>query len=191
MISIRLVVLIVWTAYWIYSIAAAITTRMHVKIIARGETVLDRLIQNALMIIALYLIYSPYVGYLSVHILPNCLLVQALGCTVVIMSLFFADWSRRVLACNWSSAVQSVEKQKLVQHGPYRYIRHPIYTGVIGAFFGTLLVQGTLASLIALVCIVVKYILKINKEEQFLFTLFGPQYRLYKSKTWGILPFVY
>lgn len=191
MISLNSLVLVIWTVYWMYSIVAAITTRMRVKKMARGETLLDRLIQNALMIIALYLIYSPYVGCLSVHIFPENLLASVLGCTIVVASLFFADWARRILASNWSSAVQLVENQQLVEHGPYKHIRHPIYIGVTSAFFGIFLVQGTLASFVAFVFILIKYALKINKEEQFLLGHFGTQYSLYQSRTWAMLPLVY
>lgn len=191
MITINELVIIIWAAYWLYSIAAAITTRMSVKKIARGETLLERVIQNGLMVVALYFIYSPYLGFLAARIIPEYAVLMIFGCILVMGSLFFADWSRRILAANWSSAVQSVENQKLVQHGPYRFIRHPIYTGVTVAFLGTFFVQGTLASLVALLCIAIKYALKIRKEEQFLHTLFGTQYTTYKNDTWAMLPFLY
>lgn len=191
MLTINAFALIVWAVYWAWSIAAAITTRRQVKKIAQGETTFDRVIQNGLMFIASYLIFSPYVGYLAMRIIPAYHWLMIFGFLLVTGSLFFADWSRRVLARNWSSAVQSVEDQKLVQHGPYRFIRHPIYAGITGAFLGTFFVQGSLASLIALVLLVVKYILKIRKEEQFLQVLFGLQYTLYKNNTWAMIPFVY
>lgn len=184
-------ILIIWTIYWVYSIAAAFITRIQVKRVRLGETFFDRLIQNTLMIIALYLIYIPQAGLLSKRMFSEYSWVYIVGLFIVIVSLFFADCSRRILAYNWSSAVQLVENQKLVTHGPYKFIRHPIYTGVTCAFFGTFLAQGTLASLIALVCMVVKYALKIKKEEHFLQALFGPQYALYKNKTWAMLPFFY
>lgn len=191
MFTINTFVILIWAIYWLYSVAAAIRTRTQIKKIARGESFADRLIQNGLMLAAMYLIYSPYLGYLATKIIPECYWLSIFGCTLVVALLLFADWSRRILAHNWSSAVQSVENQKLVQYGPYRYIRHPIYSGVLGAFLGTFLVQGTLAAWIAVICILIKYVLKIRREELFLKELFGMDYKLYKAKTWAMLPFIY
>lgn len=191
MLTINTCVLAVWAVYWAWSIAAAIKTRTKIKKIASGETILDQLMQNVLMFTALYLIYSPYIGCLAMRILPAYTWLMVVGGVLVVGALVFADWARRVLACNWSSAVQWVENQQLVQCGPYAVIRHPIYTGMIVAFVATFFVQGTLASLIALVLLIIKYILKIRKEEQFLQSLFDSSYRLYKNNTWAMIPFIY
>ncbi len=184
-------VIVLWIAYWIFSIALAVTVRMGVKKVARGESFIDRVLQNILMMVALYLIYSPYLFFLSHRVIPAFNWLMIVGCCTVAGSLTFALWAMITMKTSWSSSVQSVQRQELVKTGPFTYIRHPIYAGVTGAFWGTMLVQGSLASLVAIVCIIIKYVLKIKHEEQFLLQLFGQQYADYQRKTWKMIPFIY
>lgn len=136
--------MIAWTIYWIFSIVSAILTRIQVKVITRGETILERFVQNELMITALYLIYSPYLGVSAIRIIPAYFSVMIFGCIILISSLVFAYWARCILAGNRSSAVQSVENQNLVTQGPYKFIRHPIYTGIIEHFWEHFLCKAQL-----------------------------------------------
>jgi protein-S-isoprenylcysteine O-methyltransferase Ste14 len=184
-------VIVLWVVYWISSVTLAVTIRMGVKKVARGESFVDRVLQNILMVVALYLIYSPYLFFLSHRVILASNWVMIIGCCMVAGALAFAVWAMITMRGNWSSAVQSVQRQELVKTGPFTYVRHPIYAGVTGAFLGTMLVQGSLASLVALVCIIIKYVLKIKHEEQFLLQLFGQQYADYQRKTWKMIPFIY
>jgi protein-S-isoprenylcysteine O-methyltransferase len=81
---------------------------------------------------------------------------------------------------------------KVIDTGPYRYIRHPSYTGVLAAFLGFALYLGNLASLVALMTAVTFVFLhRIRIEEQVLQSALGEPYVEYMSRTKRLIPFVY
>jgi hypothetical protein len=63
-------VIVLWVVYWISSVTLAVIIRMGVKKVARGESFVDRFLQNILMVVALYLIYSPYLFFFSHRVIP-------------------------------------------------------------------------------------------------------------------------
>jgi protein-S-isoprenylcysteine O-methyltransferase Ste14 len=112
-----------------------------------------------------------------------------LGASILLLSLSFAIWARITLGRNWSGAIQKVEEQRLIRNGPYRYIRHPIYTGFVCGFCGTFITLG--ASLLGFIIILISYIAKIIIEENFLVTEFGDEYREYMNESWALIPFIF
>ena len=76
------------------------------------------------------------------------LLSPALGAMLLFTGLTLTVWARWHLGRNWSSAVAVKEGHTLVRSGPYRAVRHPIYTGLVLALPGTALAQyGALSAL--------------------------------------------
>ena len=84
-----------------------------------------------------------------------------------------------------------VEGQRLIHSGPYKYIRNPIYTGIVLGFFGTFVSFGTLASLLGFCIILIAYIAKIRKEQKFLIIGFEEEYRVYIKKSWALIPYIF
>jgi protein-S-isoprenylcysteine O-methyltransferase len=85
-----------------------------------------------------------------------------------------------------------LEKHRLIQSGPYRFIRHPTYTGVLAAATGLTLNGGNLLSLLVIlipIFIVVRW--RIQIEEAVLVEAFGDEYRNYLRRTWRLLPGIY
>lgn len=78
--------------------------------------------------------------------------------------------------------------QELVRSGPYRLVRHPIYTAMLGLYAGTALVSGELHALLALGIVVAAYVRKTSLEERTLGELFGTDYQAYRRDTWALLP---
>jgi protein-S-isoprenylcysteine O-methyltransferase Ste14 len=68
---------------------------------------------------------------------PHSLALDAAGLAVTVLGVVFAIWLRVTLGRNWSSVPQVKEQHDLVVKGPYRIVRHPIYTGLILAVAGT------------------------------------------------------
>ncbi|MBU2703722.1 protein-S-isoprenylcysteine O-methyltransferase Ste14 [Sporomusaceae bacterium BoRhaA] len=102
--------------------------------------------------------------------------IKIIGFLLLFLSLAFSVWARVILGKNWSGVIQKVQGQRLITKGPYRYIRNPIYNGIIGGFIGTFIIVGTLASLLGMLIIIVTYILKTIKKERFLVESFGEAY---------------
>jgi protein-S-isoprenylcysteine O-methyltransferase Ste14 len=110
------------------------------------------------------------------------------GLILTIIGLAFAAWARDVLGRNWSGRVIIQVNHQLITAGPYAYVRHPLYTGLIAAFAGTALVSGDYGSLLGFIIAVNIFRLKAHREEQLLESEFGATYSIYRAHTGGILP---
>ena len=86
-------------------------------------------------------------------------------------------------------AIQS--NQKVVDSGPYRYIRHPSYTGALLTQVGIGLALGNWAGLLALMlCMAIAYSYRISVEERTLTAALGEPYKQYMLRTRRIIPFL-
>jgi protein-S-isoprenylcysteine O-methyltransferase Ste14 len=122
------------------------------------------------------------------RIWPDNSVLPWLGVAVQVLSLFVAIWARRELGRHWSGEVTLKVGHELIRAGPYRRIRHPIYTGAIGMYIGPALVCGRLEGPIALALVATAYARKIRQEECLLETEFGTAYADYKRESWALIP---
>jgi protein-S-isoprenylcysteine O-methyltransferase Ste14 len=82
--------------------------------------------------------------------------------------------------------------QMLVTHGPYNYVRHPLYTAAFFWSAGLSLLLGSLWGIALLIVIFLPaVVIRIREEEAMLIDEFGEEYRSYASRTWKLLPYVY
>ena len=112
---------------------------------------------------------------------PIGLAVQASFCALAL-------WARRHLGRNWSGRIEIKRNHELVRSGPYRLLRHPIYTAMLGMCVGTALVDGQAHALVGVAIVAVAYIRKIRMEEATLHEAFGAEYDKYRLGTWGFVP---
>jgi protein-S-isoprenylcysteine O-methyltransferase Ste14 len=91
--------------------------------------------------------------------------LPALGTILVFLGLLFALWARAHLGRNWSGAVTVKKGHTLITSGPYRWVRHPIYSGVLLALFGTALAIGEARGFIATALILIGFVIKLMVEE--------------------------
>ena len=105
---------------------------------------------------------------LMLRVWPRSLSLYWLGVALVAAGLAFAVWARVHLGRNWSGSVTVKEAHELIRTGPYGYVRHPIYTGLIAAMLGTVIASGTVRALLALVIVVVSLLRKLRTEEAFM-----------------------
>jgi protein-S-isoprenylcysteine O-methyltransferase Ste14 len=97
-------------------------------------------------------------------------------------------WARFILGSNWSANVTIKVAHELIRTGPYRFVRHPIYTGVILAAVGTAIALDQWRGVIAVLLLWVSFTIKRLKEEQFMRQTFGDQYIEYSRNTGAIFP---
>jgi protein-S-isoprenylcysteine O-methyltransferase Ste14 len=81
--------------------------------------------------------------------------------------------------------------QHVVDTGPYRWIRHPSYTGSLLTIAGFLLCATNRAALVGIVPVLVGMLYRIRVEERALSAELGDAYRSYAARTKGLVPFVY
>ncbi len=116
--------------------------------------------------------------------------LEALGIAVCVCGLAFAVWARLHLGRNWGQPMTLKEGHELVTTGPYSYVRHPIYSGILLAMAGSALVTGVLP-LAALVLIGTYFVVSARTEEKIMGQQFPGQYPEYKRRTKALLPFVW
>ncbi len=102
----------------------------------------------------------------------------------------FAIWARRHLGKNWGMPRSQKENPDLITTGPYTYVRHPIYTGVLLAILGSILASD-LRGLILFVIVAAYFVYSAKTEERYMTEKFPQQYPSYKAQTKMIVPFVY
>jgi len=93
----------------------------------------------------------------------------------------------------WAGVVLCVtvkEGHELIERGPYRLVRHPIYTGLIAMFLGTVIVLGHVAGIAGLVLVFVSFWIKLRDEERIMLKQFPDQYAAYQLRAKRIIPFI-
>lgn len=117
--------------------------------------------------------------------------VQPFGIVLTIIGLVIAIVARKTLADNWSADVELKKDHKLITEGVYKYVRHPIYTGIILMGIGTILVMQTIYSIIFYLAMIIFLTYKLKKEEKLLLQHFPNDYPGYMKKTKALIPFIY
>ena len=173
-----------WLIYW------ALSAR-NVKADQWRESFTSQLVHKAPALLAAVLLAAPgeLPRVLNRRFIPDdgpltlAPLVPATG-------LGFAAWARRHLGRNWSASVVVKEDHALIRTGPYRYVRHPIYTGDPARVLGTALAIGEWRALIAVPLAVLSFVLKSRAEEGRMRETF-PAIWEYERHTAALVPFVY
>ena len=109
---------------------------------------------------------------------------------VVILGLGFTICARIALGGNWSATVTVKHGHEIVRSGPYRWLRHPIYTGLLLAFVGCAVALGEWRGIVAVAIVWAALWRKLRLEERWLTEEFGARYSDYRRETWALIPFV-
>ena len=103
----------------------------------------------------------------------------------------FAWWARIHLGRLWSAMITLQEGHRLVDTGPYRLVRHPIYTGLLGAAWAFAVLSGAPASLLGAVMLTAQMSWKARREEAFLRQQLGAaEYDAYAGRVPMLIPFL-
>ena len=115
-----------------------------------------------------------------------------LGIALMLVGLPFRWWAIHVLARFFTVDVNIRPDHQLIRSGPYRWLRHPSYTGALLTFYGFALGLGNWLSLLAVVVpVTLAFLWRIRIEERVLATAFPEQYPAYAGATKRLIPFVW
>ena len=114
-----------------------------------------------------------------------------IGAVISALGVAFAIWARKTLGDNWSANVTLKKEHELIQSGPYKIVRHPIYTGFELCFLGAAITIGQAKGFVALLIIFIAHNLKIAMEEKLMHQQFGERYVLYSKRVKKLVPFIY
>lgn len=118
---------------------------------------------------------------------------QLVGFIILILGICTCVIARKELGTNWADSAEYQIKAKhvLITSGVYRYIRHPIYTGLFLAYTGGEIVAQSYLFLIAIVFFFLRGSLWAKREEKILGKHFGDAYILYMKRTKMFIPYIW
>ena len=177
---------------WIVFITVWLLAAVSTKRTVYRESPAQRLRYWVLLVIAyLLLLYGRELPYpLNLQVIPRATPIAFGAAFLCVAGLAFALWARLTLGRNWSGVVALKEAHNLVEHGPYRFVRHPIYTGMLIMFFATALVQSHVAGFVGVLLMFASFWIKLDREERLMLQQFPERYAAYQQSVKRIIPFV-
>jgi protein-S-isoprenylcysteine O-methyltransferase Ste14 len=124
-------------------------------------------------------------GSLAVHSVA----LEAIGAAVFACGIAIAIWARVHLGRNWGMPMTEKAEPELVTSGPYRFVRHPIYSGLLVGVLGTAIATNAIGLIIVVVLGAYLYY-AASVEEKNLAAAFPTTYPAYKARTKMLIPFV-
>ena len=175
----------IWGVYWLISAS-------NVKPAVRVEDAGSRATHVIPLAVAGILLGSPNLpaSWLYARFVEWTPLTYFCGAALAAFGLAFAIWARWVLGRNWSGTVTLKQDHELIRSGPYRWVRHPIYSGLLLGILGTAIALAQWRGLLALAIVFVAFWGKLRREERWLGENFGAEYATYRSEVAALIPFV-
>jgi protein-S-isoprenylcysteine O-methyltransferase Ste14 len=174
----RVAIYIAWGVFWVYWLASAIGVKKR----SGGRRLGARIPIIVLAVVAtrVFSLHS-----LAVHS-PA---LKAAGVILLGTGLGLAIWARVHLGRNWGTPMTQKAEPELVTSGPYRFVRHPIYSGILLGFAGTALATNGYWLIIFGVCLIY-FLYSARVEEGIMSSAFPREYPSYRARTKMLIPFV-
>ena len=123
---------------------------------------------------------------------PLALAAGGLAIVAAVGAVWLVTKAVKTLGKEWSITARLVEGHTLAMSGPYAYVRHPIYTGMLGMLVATgLAVSHWIALLAALIVFLIGTIIRVRSEEKLLRSAFGEEFENYARDVPAIIPGLY
>jgi protein-S-isoprenylcysteine O-methyltransferase Ste14 len=186
-VNFRQLLLGMWLAWMLYWLVSSLTAKAN----QRRESPGSRLSHVLPLLIGVCLIVWPQVNipWLSDPLLPDVPARFWLAVALVALGLGFTVWARVHLGRNWSGTVTQKQGHELIRSGPYAYVRHPIYTGLLTALLGSAIALGELRGFLGVAIVLAAFWRKLRIEEGFMRELFPGQYERYMAEVPALVPF--
>lgn len=175
-----------WYALGVYWAVSA----LRVKPTKVKEGAGGRLLHTGVMALTFLLLASHRldVGFLAWRFVPESSSLRDFGIFLTFVGAAIAIWARYCLGQYWSARVTLKIDHRLIRSGPYAYVRHPLYSGLLLAMAGTALVVGEWRAVIAVLVALIEFSRKASKEEALLTTEFNDDYQEYRKQAGFLTP---
>ena len=178
---VELVFAVGWAAFWVYWLVAAFSTK-------RGRVAWSRELRIRVVLVVLVIVLARLGAFRS-HRTNTDPWLAAIGLALFALGLGFAVWARLHIGRNWGTPMTQKNEPELVTSGPYRLVRHPIYSGILLAAVGTAVALNWVwLTVVGLAGIY--FIYSATVEERYLSRQFPDEYQAYKRSTKMLVPFV-
>jgi protein-S-isoprenylcysteine O-methyltransferase Ste14 len=179
--AVELVFVVGWGAFWLYWLLAAFSMK-------RGRMPWSRELRIRVVIVGIAIVLVRLGAFRGQRVNTD-LWVAGIGLVLFALGLGFAIWARLHLGRNWGTPMTQKFEPELVTSGPYRLVRHPIYSGILVAGIGTVVALSWLwITVVALAGIYFVY--SAGVEERYLTDEFPDDYPAYKRSTKMLIPFI-
>jgi len=128
---------------------------------------------------------------LETRFIPNTMTAGCSGLGICLLGLALAIWSRNTLGRNWSSVVMLKKEHELVERGPYRFVRHPIYLAIFLMSMGTAVAFGRLGCWLGVLLLFWGFWIRLKQEEALLTRNFPAEYPGYMKRVKALVPYVF
>jgi protein-S-isoprenylcysteine O-methyltransferase Ste14 len=177
--ALQIAIAIAWVIFWVGWLVAAVGAK-------RGKGGKRQIPLRGLSAIAVVLLFRLVRGgSLEVH----SLVLGVVGVVLFAMGIALAVWARVYLGRNWGMPTTQKDDPELVTTGPYRFVRHPIYTGILLGGLGTALATN-LIGVIIVVILGAYFYYSATVEEKNLTVTFPTAYPAYRASTKMLIPFI-
>lgn len=180
--AVNSVLWLLWLAYWLVA-ARFVSARKFTE----GRWL--RLLHSLPMGAGFWLIFHGGGGYFGGRVYDS-LTLRCFGTALTGGGLLFTVWARVHLGKYWSGIITLKKDHRLIRTGPYQYVRHPIYAGLLTAALGSALVAGTADAWTGFLLVLFACLIKIRREELVLTNEFGDEYRRFKKEVAILIPYV-
>lgn len=171
------VLMVVWVVLW-----------FSIKRAKQRETPRERLQHLIPVFIGFWLLFERNWGVLDARVMPDTPSVLWAGLCLTAAGVGISIWARVSLGGNWSGSVTLKDDHELIRKGLYRWIRHPIYTGILLAMIGTAMITGHLRGWVGFLIVLTAFYFKARREEIFLRIEFGEGFEEHARRTGMFFP---
>lgn len=180
--AVDVIILAGWLGFWIYWLAASVGVKA-----GQSRSVRFVGVRVAVILLVLLLLRVRAFNGRATTASPW---LDGIGLAVFFSGLALAIWARLYLGRNWGMPMSQKDDPELVRTGPYRRIRHPIYSGLILAMIGTT-IAVSLYWLVAVLLLGAYFVYSAFIEERYMTSLFPDTYPQYKRSTKMLVPFIF
>lgn len=185
----KILFVVLWIVYILIRVPYAKKYKQIEKIKKENSTIekfLLILLAVGLMIIPLLWALTPF---LDAFEMGFPLWIRVLGLILSVLSIFYFQWIHKTLGDNWSPTLEINKKHKLIQTGPYKAVRHPMYTQIwIWTIAQIFIVSNFIAGFSGIIAWAILYFIRVSKEEKMLTNYFGETYKNYMKQSGRIFP---
>lgn len=178
-----------WIVFWLYWIFSAFKSKKDAPLSNVNVFVASR---GGLLVLAFLVTvaFRQLPVSITSHSLGTSPPAQIVGLIIYLAGYSVALWARRHLGRNWGMPMTEKLKPSFVTSGPYQYIRHPIYAGMLLMIIGSA-IDVNAYWLIAFIVAVIYFMCSAVVEEQIMYREFPKDYKEYKRQTKMLLPYIF